>query len=69
MGGKVKVGDICLNKGKGVLVEIMALEYNTMIREMEWHVEEIETGQCYPLRYHSLGDALSEMEVLGWCAK
>lgn len=69
MGRTIKAGDICLNKDKGVLVEIVSLKHNDTIKDFEWHVEEVETGQRYPLFFASLGDALSEMEVLGWCAK
>lgn len=63
-------GEIRVNKGKGVLVEIGKRSWDDRNPDDEaWAVEEIVTGQKYWLKYLSLGPPLNAMEVIAWAAK
>jgi len=64
----MKRGEVRLNTANQVLVTLLRPGYTPKVGEF-WQVEEVISGQCYDLLPSSLGEALTEMEVLAWAAR
>ncbi len=62
-------GQIRLQTGENVLVEIGDTWYDMRYKRTYWHATEIVSGKFYWVLKEILGEPLNEMEVIAWASK